>query len=98
MKTEIPLKAVSRITLLQEFELAPESAWFDQAIVAAVRDCSEATIERDRWAGSGVPFIKCGRTVRYRKSDILDWLAKHTSHQSTARSQQFKKMGVLHEN
>lgn len=32
---------------------------------------SEAFLERDRWAGARIPFIKIGsRAVRYRQSDL----------------------------
>lgn len=35
---------------------------------------SPAWFERHRWAGTGVPFIKIGRSVFYRAGDALDWL------------------------
>lgn len=75
---------LSRMDLIQEFEQAPEWALFSQETVAAIRDCSLATMERDRWAGGGVPFMKIGRLVRYRKSDILAWLNNHRSMASTS--------------
>lgn len=74
---------IKRINLLKEFDAAPDTAWFDQATVAVIRYCSESTIERDRWSGGGVPFVKCGRSVRYRKGDIVRWLEKHKPVQST---------------
>lgn len=83
----------NRGLLLQEFNSSPSETWFSQETVAAVRDCSISTVERDRWAGTGVPFVKCSRSVRYRKVDILQWLAKHKPVQSTteAQSQQLGK-------
>lgn len=81
---------INRLNLLEEFNGAPDAAWFDQSTVAAVRCCSESTIERDRWAGCGVPFVKCGRSVRYRKSDISEWLAKYKPVQSTTEMQQHR--------
>lgn len=86
MNTEIKSKP-NRLSLLAEFNAAPNDTWFGQATVAAVRQCSIATIERDRWAGKGVPFVKCGRSVRYRKIDIIHWLAKHIPIQSTTEYQ-----------
>jgi len=80
MKTQ-----ASRINLLQEYELAPDWALFSQETLAAIRDCSLATLERDRWAGTGVPFVKMGRLVRYRKSDIRAWLEQHESVSSTSK-------------
>ena len=83
MKTQ-----TSRLELIKEYEQSPDWAFFNQATVAAIRDCSLATIERDRWAGIGVPFVKMGRLVRYRKSDIHVWLNQHPSLQSTVKPQQ----------
>lgn len=77
----------SRLSLINEFELAPEVALFSQLTVAAIRDCSLATIERDRWAGTGIPFLKIGRAVRYRKADICAWLERHKPVQSTTQTQ-----------
>ena len=78
---------LSRLDLITEYELAPDAALFSQDTVAAIRDCSLATIERDRWIGVGVPFIKLGRLVRYRKSDIRSWVEKHKTFQSTTEMQ-----------
>jgi hypothetical protein len=74
----------SRIDLIREYELAPDWALFSQETVAAIRACSLATLERDRWIGNGVAYIKMGRLVRYRKSDIRAWLDQHISIQSTS--------------
>ncbi|CAN1512991.1 Helix-turn-helix domain, group 17 [Methylophilaceae bacterium] len=36
---------------------------------------SEAFLERDRWAGARVPFIKVGtRAVRYKLSDLEQYI------------------------
>lgn len=36
---------------------------------------SEAFLERDRWAGARIPFIKVGsRGVRYRPSDLHTYI------------------------
>ena len=38
---------------------------------------SKAFLERDRWAGARIPFIKMGsRAVRYRKSDLDEYIDK----------------------
>ena len=86
MKTKI-----SRLDLINEYEVAPDSALFSQETVAAILDCSLATIERDRWIGKGIPFAKFGRLVRYRKVDIREWLEQHRSFQSTTAMQMTKK-------
>ena len=38
---------------------------------------SEASVIRDRMLGKGCPYIKIGRLVRYRKSDVLAYLDEH---------------------
>lgn len=36
---------------------------------------SEAFLERDRWAGARIPFVKVGsRAVRYRYNDLCDYI------------------------
>ncbi|MDD5276225.1 MAG: hypothetical protein PHR16_09100 [Methylovulum sp.] len=78
---KIPL---TRGEALVEFDTAPDNALFNQAVIAFIRDCSIATLERDRWAGGGIPFLKIGRAVKYRKSDVLAWLGKHEPQASTS--------------
>lgn len=73
----------SRLELLQEFDLAPSFTLFPQLTLCAVLDCSPATAERNRWAGIGVPFIKIGHSVRYRKNDIIEYLQHQTLRHST---------------
>jgi hypothetical protein len=87
-----------RLTLINEYESAPDTALFSQLTLAALRQCSIATIERDRWAGTGVPFIKIGRLVRYRKSDIHTRLNKHPLVQSTTQAQTCSIHEVKHDN
>ncbi|MEM7430689.1 MAG: helix-turn-helix domain-containing protein [Pseudomonadota bacterium] len=39
---------------------------------------SMAFLERDRWAGATIPFVKVGsRSVRYLKSDLEDYIREH---------------------
>lgn len=81
----MPLKEHSA-ALLMAFGAAPPWARFDQKTVAAVRGCSEATLERDRWAGTGIPFVRDGRSIRYIKQDILGFLDKQQRFDSTAQA------------
>jgi hypothetical protein len=78
-----PRNSKSRLELLNEFELAPDSTLFPQQTLCAVLSCSPATAERNRWAGIGIPFFKIGRAVRYRKSDILKYLPEQKLYHST---------------
>ena len=36
------------------------------------------TLQRERFNGSGIPYIKLGRRVRYKVSDINTYLEKKT--------------------
>ena len=74
----------TRADLIRAFEAAPDSALFDQATIAAVYDCSKAKLERDRWAGTGIAYLKDGWRVRYRKSDVVAALAALPAYRSTS--------------
>ena len=83
----------NRLDLIHEFELASELTLFDQETPAALFDCSSAKMERSRWDGTGIPFVKIGRSVRYRKIDILNYLNNQKICQSTS---QLKREGKNH--
>lgn len=61
---------------LTNFWEASDEALFDQKLIANALQFSEAKLERDRWKGEGIPFLKLGKSVRYRKRDVLQWLNK----------------------
>jgi hypothetical protein len=44
---------------------------------AQIRRCSERTVERERATGTGCQFIKIGRSVRYRRRDVIDFIERH---------------------
>jgi hypothetical protein len=49
---------------------------------------ARSTLQKDRVAGSGIPFVRLGRLVRYRPSDVsafLDALPSRRSTSDTAR-------------
>lgn len=68
----------SRIELSHEFVELPADALVTSAQLAAFYNFSEAKLERDRWAGSGIPFIKLGRHVRYVKQIALTHVGSMT--------------------
>jgi excisionase family DNA binding protein len=44
---------------------------------ASLLGVSKAFLERDRWAGARIPFIRVGtRAVRYRPADLLAYLER----------------------
>lgn len=48
--------------------------------VADLLGFSVATLARRAWAGQDAPpFIKIGKTVRYRKSDVDAWIDRTTA-------------------
>lgn len=74
--------------ILALFWNAPSAAVFDQNIVSIVTSRSIATLQRARWCGFGGPcFIKLGRSVRYRKSDVVGFLEASKPYQSTTEAQ-----------
>ncbi|STX50976.1 Uncharacterised protein [Legionella busanensis] len=75
---------LSRLQLLNEFESAPHSSLFNQQTLAAVLSCSTQLLERNRWAGTGIPYLKIGRKVLYRKSDVLAFLEQQQVYCSTS--------------
>lgn len=48
-----------------------------QAETAEHLRLSERTLERWRVSGSGPVFVKLGRRVLYRQSDLDEWIASH---------------------
>jgi predicted DNA-binding transcriptional regulator AlpA len=54
--------------------------------VAKILNCSRAWCQRKRWEGGGPDYLKLGRSVRYRKSDLLAWIDAHTNRRSTSET------------
>ena len=84
MTTINSLDVSPRMQFLAEFNSADDSTLFNQTVIAHVLDCSTATMERDRWSGGGIPYIKINRLVRYRKADVLEWLGQFCTQKSTS--------------
>jgi len=55
-----------------------------QSEVAEIIRKSEAWLERKRWEGGGPRFMKIGRNVLYRESDLLVWLESQPCISSTS--------------
>ena len=47
----------------------------DQREAAGFLRLSQRTLERLRVSGLGPKFVKCGRSVRYQKSHLDEWIA-----------------------
>ena len=59
------------------FWSASDDAYFPQRVIAEVLCCSEAKLERDRWAGIGLPYTRHGRRILYRKGDVIAHLERN---------------------
>jgi hypothetical protein len=45
---------------------------------------ARSTLQKDRVAGRGIPFVRVGGLVRYRESDIERYNASLRTHRSTS--------------
>ena len=59
-----------------------------QSDVAKLLRLSERTLERLRLQGGGPLYVKAGRTVRYRESDIEAWVSARVVSSTSQRSLQ----------
>ncbi|MDK1683515.1 helix-turn-helix domain-containing protein [Acinetobacter terrestris] len=63
---------------LNRFLNAPEQQLFPQEDVAIYLSCSIHTLQRLRCVGGGMPYAKVGRSVTYKKSDVLAYQTQQT--------------------
>lgn len=57
--------------------LVSDDPIYDTSEAAKYTRRGQSTLEKLRLTGGGPVFIKAGRTVRYRKSDLDSWLNSH---------------------
>lgn len=51
---------------------------------ARILGVSRAFLERDRWAGARIPFIKVGsRAIRYRIADLEAYILRQVRHSTS---------------
>jgi predicted DNA-binding transcriptional regulator AlpA len=48
---------------------------------------ARSTLQKDRVVGTGIPFIRLGRLVRYRQSDVAAFLGAIPSCRSTSEAE-----------
>lgn len=58
------------------------------AQVSEITGRSISTLEKDRWEGFGPPYVKMGRLVRYRPSDVQAWLAERVRRSTSEGAKQ----------
>ncbi|MDA8163334.1 MAG: helix-turn-helix domain-containing protein [Desulfobacteraceae bacterium] len=52
--------------------------WMQEREVAAMTGIAVSTLQNDRYLGQGLPYVKVGRSVRYRLKDVVDWMESRT--------------------
>ena len=58
----------------------------DDRAVERVTGRARSTLQKDRVTGTGIPFIRIGRLVRYRQSDVEQYLAALPAYRSTSEA------------
>lgn len=58
--------------------MTDDNMLIDEAAFCALASLKPSTVRKQRMTGSGPPFVKVGRSVRYRRKDVLDWIASRT--------------------
>lgn len=70
----------------------PDDALLTEEEVAALRRVDPKTLSRERMAGTGCPYVKQGRSVRYRVGDFKHFLKAKTV-RSTAEADRIRRAG-----
>jgi len=52
--------------------------------VETITGRARSTLQKDRVTGDGIPFVRIGRLVRYRQSDVAAFLASLPIRRSTS--------------
>jgi hypothetical protein len=52
--------------------------------VSGIIGRARSTLQKDRVAGNGIPFVRVGRLVRYRQSDVTAYLDALPQRRSTS--------------
>ncbi|MDR3208721.1 MAG: helix-turn-helix domain-containing protein [Rickettsiales bacterium] len=70
-------KNIGKAEIRADFYNSPNDAFFDTAAVAIIVGRSIQWLHCKACAGNGIPFFKFGNSRKYRKSDVLDYMAEH---------------------
>ena len=92
----------TRAELLAEYNTLPNNARLNEQMLAAVLLCSLAKLQRDRWSGGGIPFVREGGTTKadkngriqifggkvfYQKRDVENYLTRQVTVSNTSEIQ-----------
>ena len=56
----------------------------DDYAVAEITGRARSTLQKDRVAGTGIPWVRVGRLVRYRESHVAAYIAALPTRRSTS--------------
>lgn len=59
----------------------------DEVAYCEMTHTKPSTARKQRVTGSGPQFLKIGRSVRYRRGDVLDWLELRTVRSTSERAE-----------
>ena len=51
-----------------------QTKYISEQEVSTITGRALSTLRNDRSRGQGIPYIKCGRSVRYSYQDVIDWM------------------------
>ncbi len=54
-----------------------EDKFVSEKRVKELTERSLPTLRNDRSKGIGIPYYKLGRSVRYKLSDVIEWMERH---------------------
>jgi len=57
---------------------APDVQLWDEQRTADETGIPVGTLRQDRHRGTGLPYVRLGRRIRYRPTDVAAWLDAHT--------------------
>jgi predicted DNA-binding transcriptional regulator AlpA len=61
--------------------------------VAILTGRARPTLQKDRIRGTGIPFCKVGRSIRYRRSDVEAFIAELRRFRSTSEYENERQNG-----
>ena len=78
-----PLKS----TLPPALALDPGLTLLTERQAAEITGKAVSTLQKERVSGAGIPYVKLGRTVRYRLCDIRAHISKNVRHSTSHRGE-----------
>lgn len=51
--------------------------YVDERAVSQITGRALAKLRNDRYVGQGIPYVKMGRSVRYRLDDVINYMESH---------------------